>query len=90
MLPLDVCSPSFEGTKELRYVRGGGGTIGGGDIGEFMYLLVDGDVGDLSLESMKDKEVATVDGVFEGAFGAFGLEMEALVDAMEVMVVDDE
>ncbi|GKF07555.1 hypothetical protein Tco_0041779 [Tanacetum coccineum] len=37
--------------------------------------LVDGDVeevGDLSLESMEDEEVATVDGVFEGAFGALG------------------
>ncbi|GKD20218.1 hypothetical protein Tco_1221921, partial [Tanacetum coccineum] len=49
--------------------------------------LVNGDVeevGDLSLESMKDEEVAMVDGVFEGAFGALGFEMEALVDAMEV------
>ncbi|GKC26297.1 hypothetical protein Tco_1033591, partial [Tanacetum coccineum] len=49
--------------------------------------LVNGDVeevSDLSLESMKDEEVATVDGVFEGAFGALGLEMEALVDAIEV------
>ncbi|GJW93201.1 hypothetical protein Tco_0172873 [Tanacetum coccineum] len=38
-------------------------------------LLADGDVeevGDLSLESMKDEEVATVDGVFEGEFGALG------------------
>ncbi|GKA29399.1 hypothetical protein Tco_0715644 [Tanacetum coccineum] len=37
--------------------------------------LVDGDVeevGDLSLESMEDEEVATVDRVFEGAFGALG------------------
>ncbi|GJT08029.1 MAK10-like protein [Tanacetum coccineum] len=41
---------------------------------------------------LKDEEVATMDGVFEGAFGALsdktclleGLEMEALVDAMEV------
>ncbi|GKB17635.1 hypothetical protein Tco_0851558 [Tanacetum coccineum] len=49
--------------------------------------LVDGDVeevGDLSLESLEDEEVAMVDGVFEGAFGELeGLEMEALVDAME-------
>ncbi|GJV12178.1 hypothetical protein Tco_1353719 [Tanacetum coccineum] len=55
--------------------------------------LVDGDVeevGDLSLESMADEKVATMDGVFEGAFGALDLEVEALVDAMEVMVVDDE
>nr|GEW58352.1 hypothetical protein [Tanacetum cinerariifolium] len=55
--------------------------------------LVDGDVeevGELSLESMEDEEVATVDGVFKGAFGALGLEVEALVDAMKVMVVDDE
>nr|GEZ04993.1 nucleotide-binding alpha-beta plait domain-containing protein [Tanacetum cinerariifolium] len=37
--------------------------------------LVDGDVekvGDLSLESIEDEEVATVDGVFEGAFGTLG------------------
>ncbi|GKA95552.1 ribonuclease H-like domain-containing protein [Tanacetum coccineum] len=37
--------------------------------------LVDGDVeevGDLSLESMEDEEVAMVDRVFEGAFGALG------------------
>ncbi|GKC72349.1 hypothetical protein Tco_1118232, partial [Tanacetum coccineum] len=36
---------------------------------------VDGDVedvGDLGLSSMKDKKVAMVDGVFEGAFGALG------------------
>ncbi|GKB21951.1 hypothetical protein Tco_0855874, partial [Tanacetum coccineum] len=42
---------------------------------EFKYPLVDGDVkevGDLSLESMEDEEVATVDGVFKGAFGALG------------------
>nr|GEU43984.1 reverse transcriptase domain-containing protein [Tanacetum cinerariifolium] len=55
--------------------------------------LVDADVeevSDLSLESMKDEEVATVDGVFKGAFKALGLEVEALVDAMEVLVVDDE
>nr|GEU53559.1 hypothetical protein [Tanacetum cinerariifolium] len=40
----------------------------------------------------EDEEVAMVDGVFKGAFGALGdktcllegLEMEALVDAMEV------
>nr|GEX01355.1 hypothetical protein [Tanacetum cinerariifolium] len=32
---------------------------------------------------MGDEEVAMVDGVFEGAFRALGLEMEALVDAME-------
>ncbi|GKF14024.1 hypothetical protein Tco_0055486, partial [Tanacetum coccineum] len=38
-------------------------------------LFVNGDVdevGDLSLESMEDEEVPTVDGVFEGAFGALG------------------
>ncbi|GKC56174.1 hypothetical protein Tco_1083772 [Tanacetum coccineum] len=59
--------------------------------------LVDGDVeevGDLILEAMENDEVALVDGVFEGAFGALGdekgLEVEALVDAMEVMVVNDE
>ncbi|GJS49577.1 hypothetical protein Tco_0599698 [Tanacetum coccineum] len=55
------------------------------------------EVGDLSLEAMEDEEVAMVDGVFEGAFGALGdkiwclgLEVKALVDAMEVMVVDDK
>ncbi|GJZ52356.1 hypothetical protein Tco_0606871 [Tanacetum coccineum] len=55
--------------------------------------LVDGDVeevGDLSLEEIEDEEVVTVDGVFEGAFWELGLEVEALVDAMEVMVIDDE
>ncbi|GKB08841.1 hypothetical protein Tco_0837153 [Tanacetum coccineum] len=43
--------------------------------------------------AMEDVEVALVDGIFEGAFGALGdesLEVEALVDAIEVMVVDDE
>ncbi|GKA71194.1 hypothetical protein Tco_0777333 [Tanacetum coccineum] len=51
------------------------------------------DVGDLTLEAMEDIEVVMVDGVFEGAFRALGdesLELEAFVDAMEVMVVDDE
>ncbi|GKC86779.1 hypothetical protein Tco_1147428, partial [Tanacetum coccineum] len=55
----------------------GGGTLGGGDI--------------------EDEEVAMVDGVFKGAFRALGdktcllhgLEIKALVDAMEVMMVDD-
>nr|GEV60901.1 hypothetical protein [Tanacetum cinerariifolium] len=49
--------------------------------------LVEGDVEevvDLSLEVMEDDEVALVDGVFEG------LEVEALVDAIEVIMVDDE
>nr|GEW52221.1 hypothetical protein [Tanacetum cinerariifolium] len=32
----------------------------------------------------EDEEVSMVDGVFEGAFGEFGLEMEALLDTMEV------
>ncbi|GJZ09614.1 hypothetical protein Tco_0543897 [Tanacetum coccineum] len=48
------------------------------------------EVGDLSLEATEDDEVALVDGVFEGAFGAlgdeswcFGLEVEALVDVIE-------
>nr|GEU30144.1 hypothetical protein [Tanacetum cinerariifolium] len=49
---------------------------------------VDGDVeevGDLGMQSMEEKVVSLVDGVFEGAFGALeALEMEALVDAMEV------
>nr|GEU65666.1 hypothetical protein [Tanacetum cinerariifolium]GEX62350.1 hypothetical protein [Tanacetum cinerariifolium]GEX62571.1 hypothetical protein [Tanacetum cinerariifolium] len=52
---------------------------------------------DLSLEAMEDEEVALVDGVFEGAFGPLGnerclldgLEVEALVDAIEVVEVDD-
>ncbi|GJW22459.1 hypothetical protein Tco_0033081 [Tanacetum coccineum] len=82
--------------------------------------------GDLSLEAIEDEEVALVDGVFEGAFGALGdkwwcvgngvlvytevqtqqnnclgrmmlifglldgLEVEAFVDPIEVMVVDDK
>nr|GEW13425.1 hypothetical protein [Tanacetum cinerariifolium] len=43
------------------------------------------EVGDLGMQSMEDKEMYLVDGVFEGAFGSLeALEMEALVDAMEV------
>ncbi|GKA37642.1 hypothetical protein Tco_0724207 [Tanacetum coccineum] len=71
-----------------------------GVIGERVRPLVDGDVeedGDLSLKAIEDEEVALVDGVFEGAFGALGdeslldgLEVEALVDAMEVVEVDDK
>nr|GEY40138.1 hypothetical protein [Tanacetum cinerariifolium] len=60
-------------------VGGDGGTLGGGEI------------------AMKDEEVAMVDGVFEGAFETLGdeswclgLEVNALVDVMEVMVVDDK
>ncbi|GJV54659.1 hypothetical protein Tco_1455664, partial [Tanacetum coccineum] len=34
--------------------------------------------------SMEAEEVSSVDGIFEGSFGALGLEMEALVDAMKV------
>ncbi|GKE78637.1 hypothetical protein Tco_1544757 [Tanacetum coccineum] len=34
--------------------------------------------------SMEDEEVPLVDGVFKGALGSLGLEVEALVDAMEV------
>ncbi|GJS74012.1 hypothetical protein Tco_0706853 [Tanacetum coccineum] len=55
--------------------------------------MVEGDVeevDDLSLEALEDEEVAMVDGVFKGAFGALddeswclGLEVEALVDDME-------
>ncbi|GJZ24872.1 hypothetical protein Tco_0562331 [Tanacetum coccineum] len=45
---------------------------------------------------MEDEEVAMVDGVFEGAFGALGdktclleaLKMEALVDVMEIRGVE--
>ncbi|GJR56285.1 hypothetical protein Tco_1406806 [Tanacetum coccineum] len=81
-------------------VQCGGGTLEGGEIGEFKKELVDGgveEVGDLNLESMEDEEVALVDGVFEGAFGALGDEtwflgdgVEALLDAMEVVEVEDE
>ncbi|GKA33484.1 hypothetical protein Tco_0719913 [Tanacetum coccineum] len=74
----------------LPCVGGGGGTLGGGEIGEFKLELVDGDVeevGDLCLEAIDDEEVPLVDGVFEGAFGALGDEIEALMDVMEV---DDE
>ncbi|GJY81685.1 ATP-dependent DNA helicase PIF1-like protein [Tanacetum coccineum] len=35
-------------------------------------------------DSMEEEDVSLVDGVFEGAFGALALEMEALVDAMDV------
>ncbi|GKF00662.1 hypothetical protein Tco_0027585 [Tanacetum coccineum] len=41
------------------------------------------------LEAMEDEEVALVDGIFKGAFGALRDKMEALVDAMEVVKVDD-
>ncbi|GKB75537.1 hypothetical protein Tco_0942432 [Tanacetum coccineum] len=72
-----------------------------GVIDERVRPLVDEDVeedGDLSLEAMEDEEVALVDGVFKGTFGALGderclldgLEVEALVDAMEVVEVDDK
>nr|GEY85276.1 hypothetical protein [Tanacetum cinerariifolium] len=78
-------------------VGGGEGTLRGGEPGKFKKPLVDGDVeedGDLSLEAMEDEEVALVDGVFEGAFGALadknGLKVETLVDAMEVVEVDDK
>nr|GEU56185.1 integrase, catalytic region, zinc finger, CCHC-type, peptidase aspartic, catalytic [Tanacetum cinerariifolium] len=74
----------------LPCVGGGGGTLGGGEIGEFKLKLVDGDVeevGDLCLEAMEDEEVSLVDGIFEGVFGALGDEswclVEALVDVME-------
>ncbi|GJR88626.1 hypothetical protein Tco_0212637 [Tanacetum coccineum] len=60
----------------LSCVGGGGDTLGGGE-----------------LEAMEDEEVALVDGIFEGAFGALGDEswclVEALVDAIEVVEVDD-
>ncbi|GKG10915.1 hypothetical protein Tco_0342315 [Tanacetum coccineum] len=62
--------------------------------------LVEGDVeevDDLSFEAMEDEELAMVDRVFEGAFGALGdeswclgLEVEALVDVIALMVVDDK
>ncbi|GKB62282.1 hypothetical protein Tco_0918468, partial [Tanacetum coccineum] len=47
----------------------------------------DGDadeVGDFGMYSMMDEELSLVDGVFEGAFGALALGIEALEDAMEV------
>nr|GEW01384.1 reverse transcriptase [Tanacetum cinerariifolium] len=64
-------------------------------IGILMYLmvctrpdiayaeLVDGDVeevGDLSFKAIKNKEVALVDGVFDGAFGALGDQSRFLGD----------
>ncbi|GJR10189.1 hypothetical protein Tco_0792841 [Tanacetum coccineum] len=70
----------------------GGGVFrkGDGDVEE---------VGDFSLDAMEDEEVSLVYGVFECAFGALGgmmlifglldgLEVEALVDAIEVVDVD--
>nr|GEX76321.1 hypothetical protein [Tanacetum cinerariifolium] len=42
------------------------------------------EVGDLSLESMEDEEVAMVDGVFKGAFEAFGDESWSLGDGVFV------
>ncbi|GJX46620.1 hypothetical protein Tco_0271810 [Tanacetum coccineum] len=57
------------------------------EVVEELLELVSGDVeevGDLGMQSREDEEVSLVDGVFEGAFGALALEIEALVDAMEV------
>ncbi|GJY17922.1 hypothetical protein Tco_0389413 [Tanacetum coccineum] len=57
------------------------------NFGEFKWPLVDGDaegVGGLSLEAMEDEEVALVDGVFEGAFGALGDESWCLGDGVLV------
>nr|GEU62268.1 hypothetical protein [Tanacetum cinerariifolium] len=67
-------------------------------IGKRVRPLVDEDVeedGDLSLEAIKDEEVALVDGVFEGGMMLIlglldGLEVEALVDAMEGVEFDDK
>ncbi|GJR13662.1 hypothetical protein Tco_0796314 [Tanacetum coccineum] len=85
-------------------VGGGGGTFGGGDIVEVKQPLVDGDVeevGDLSLESIEMKKWASwmeflrsMNNCFGGIMLILGLleglEVKALVDVMEVMVVDDE
>nr|GEW01921.1 hypothetical protein [Tanacetum cinerariifolium] len=43
-----------------------------------------GGEGTLGGGDVEEEEVSLVNGVFEGAFGALALEMEALVDAMEV------
>ncbi|GJV12232.1 hypothetical protein Tco_1353773 [Tanacetum coccineum] len=91
----------WDDQREVMVVmRGGVGTLRGGEIGEFKKELVDGgveEVGDLSLESMEDEEVSLVDGIFEGAFGALddetwflGAGGEALMDAIEVVEVEDE
>ncbi|GKC62579.1 hypothetical protein Tco_1095177 [Tanacetum coccineum] len=51
----------------LACVGGGGGTLRGGEIGEFKYPFIEGEVeevGDFSFEAMEDEEVAMVDGVF--------------------------
>ncbi|GJV32642.1 hypothetical protein Tco_1393042 [Tanacetum coccineum] len=81
-IAVGISLPEYDVAPELS--DGGGSKLGDGGCEK---------VGDLSLESIEDEEVATVDEVFEGAFGALGdktcLEMEALVDVMEVMVVDD-
>nr|GFB04770.1 hypothetical protein [Tanacetum cinerariifolium] len=41
-------------------------------------------LGDLSLKAMEDEEVAPVDGVFEGAFGALGDESWCFDDGVLV------
>nr|GEZ45052.1 hypothetical protein [Tanacetum cinerariifolium] len=41
-------------------------------------------LGDLSLKAMEDEEVALVDGVFEGAFGALGDESWCFDDGVLV------
>ncbi|GJX21824.1 hypothetical protein Tco_0226269 [Tanacetum coccineum] len=70
-------------------IGGGGGTLGGGDIGEFKQPLVDGDVeevGDLGV--LVSSLLRSMNNCFGGMMLIFdllkGLEMEALVDAMEV------
>nr|GEX67969.1 hypothetical protein [Tanacetum cinerariifolium] len=59
-----------------------------GVIGKRVRVMFIEEVGDLSLEAMEDEEVSMVDGFFDGAFGELGLEVEALVDAMEVRIAE--
>ncbi|GJW60932.1 hypothetical protein Tco_0110267 [Tanacetum coccineum] len=86
---------------EFGEIDGGGGEFGGGSWESMCSIGVIGErVRMMSMEPLScvgggggtleggDIEVATVDGVFESAFGALGdktcLEVEALVDGMKV------
>ncbi|GKA34459.1 putative reverse transcriptase domain-containing protein [Tanacetum coccineum] len=78
---------------------GGGGEFGSGGCESMCSIRFhgiglpkrggEGD-GVLLEEETLDEEMATVDGVFEGAFGVLGLEVEALVESMEVLEVEDD
>ncbi|GKC49726.1 putative reverse transcriptase domain-containing protein [Tanacetum coccineum] len=92
-----MCAPPRSRAPRNRAMIGGEGIEGDGVlnwmssrvIGE--RPLVDSnveEVGDLSLESIEDEEVATVDGFFEGAFGALGDKTWYVVPTGRVIATD--